>query len=50
MRFQCDGNLAFLKYDPATGQWPAKKVLNVSGTFGKGAYLYYNKDELSMVM
>ena len=49
MRFQCDGNLAFLKYDPATGQWPPKKVMNVSGTFGKGGNLL-KKDELTMEM
>ena len=49
MRFQCDGNLVFLKYDPATGQWPHKKIMNVSGTLGKGG-TPLKKDELSMEM
>ena len=47
MRFQCDGNLALMKRDPATGQWPVKKIINVSG--GKIGSLV-KKDELDMRM
>ena len=49
MRFQCDGNLVFLKHDPATGQWPVKKIMNVSGNLGKNGNIF-KKDELSMIM
>ena len=49
MRFQCDGHIAFLKHDPATGQWPPKVLLNVTGPYGKGGNLF-KKNELTMEM
>ena len=54
MRLQCDGNLAFVKLDPATGQWPLKKIMSVSGTRGANGWgkdgVMFKKEELTMVM